>query len=574
MSAKQRLTDGVWRWKLLFGSTVLGAFFGIVAYVFWLSGGADLDLIQLGKYVWRVYQYERGAQWLAVSAGLGAFCLGWLAWMFAWRPGAARPGDGKDDAVNLRGQSLATVAEIKKQIRRDGTKTRLEIGGVPIPVSVEDRNFLFAGTVGVGKSQAITKVLDTLQRDGHRAVIADPSGIFYSRYAGRGAVLLNPFDRRSVSWSPLADIESPEECMAMAQSIVPDGQGNDASWYQYSQVLLDAVLRHVWSANGTTGEFVRLATYASTDELREVLPPGPVMALLDSGSERMLSNARSIIGTHLQPFAALDPAAGRDAFSIRRHITDSQGWLFVTFKQSQLRAVKPLIAAALDVASRAVLDLPPAAGDRSQQRRTWFILDEMPLLGRVSSLLTLLTNGSKHGAAVLCGLQAISAVRATYGDDDAQTILATFGTWLTLRVPDPETAKYMSGAISEEEIRRTIKSSGKSDGGPSNNSQEQYSTRPVVMPSQLQNLSDLKGYLNISGDYSVCAVTLPVAEQRKPAAEPFEPAPLRSSIPVPVATLVQADDEDADDTTTTDDANTPPDTAVTSDADTPFGLER
>lgn len=564
MSTKQRIGDGVFRAKLLFGSVVLGAFLGVVTCIFWLSGWRDMDLLQIARTGWHVYQ--RDASIIFLSAGGGAFATGWLVWVFVWRPGSARPGDGKDDAVNLRGQSLATISEIKKRIRRDGTKTRLEIGGVPIPIKAEDRNFLFAGTVGVGKSQAITRMLDILQADGHRAVIADASGIFYSRYAGRDAVLLNPYDRRSASWSPLADIDSPEDCAAMARSIVPDGHGNDASWHQYAQVILDAVLRHVWSANGTTDEFVRLATWASTDELREVLPPGPVMALLDPGSERMFSNARSIIGAHLQPFSSLDPRAGRDAFSIRRHITDSQGWLFVTYKQSQLAAMKPLIAAAIDVASRAVLDLPPAAGDRSLQRRTWFILDEMPLLGRVSSLLTLLTNGSKHGSAVLCGLQAISSLRATYGHDDAQTILATLGTWLTLRVPDPETARFMSEAINDEEILRTVKSSGKSDGGKSENSQEQYNTRPVVMPSQLQNLRDLHGYLNISGDLPVVAVALPIAEQRPATAPAFEPAPLRSAVPMPVlaSPLVQDHDEDTADT---------PAGAVTGD-DTPFGLER
>lgn len=568
MSAKQRLTDGVWRIKLLFGSVILGAFLGLVGYIFWLSGGAEMDLIQIGKYAWWIYQ--RDAKLLALAAGGGGFTLGWLAWMFAWRPGSARLGDGTDDADNLRGQSLVTTAEIKKQIRAQKTKTRLEIGGVPIPVAVEDRGFLLAGSPGTGKSQAITKMLDTLQRDGHRAVIADASGIFYSRYAGSDSVLLNPYDRRSVSWSPLADIESPEDCMAMAKSIVPDGTGNDASWHSYAQTLLDAVLRHVWSAGGNNGDMLRLATHASTDELREILPPGPVTALLDPGSERMLSNARSIIGVHLQPFAALDPRAGRDAFSIRAHITDSNGWLFVTYKQSQLAAMKPLIAAAIDIASRAVLDLPPAAGDRSSQRRTWFVLDEMPLLGRVTSLITLLTNGSKHGAAIIAGLQTVAQLRDAYGHDQSQTILATLGTWLTLRVSDAETADYMSRALGDEEIRRTVKSSGKSDGGKSENQQEQYSSRRVVMPSQMQNLPDLHGYLNISGPLPACSVVLPIADQRPPAAPAFEPAPLRSTVPVPVTALVQDDDDDEDTADTTDDT---PGDAVTGD-DTPFGLER
>lgn len=530
MSTKNRIHDGLFRVKLLFGSVALGGFFGVLLYLHYLNAWTGMTLIE----IWRglKYVYDRAPGALGIAAFGGAFPLGYLAWLFAWRPMSARPGEADDDADNMRGQSLLSSAEIKKMLRR--VNTRLEIGGVPIPVAVEDRGFLLAGSPGTGKSQAITRALDTLQADGHRAVIADASGIFYSRYSSAGAVLFNPYDRRSVSWSPLADIQSPEDCAAMARSIVPDGHGNDASWHMYSQTLIDAVLRHVWSAHGTNGDFLRLATHASTDELRNTLPPGPVTALLDPGSERMLANVRAIVGAHLQPFASLDPSAGRDAFSIRSFIENESGWLFITYKQSQLSAMRPLIAASLDIASRAVLDLPSATGDRSAQRRTWFVLDEMPLLGRITSLITLLTNGSKHGAAMIAGLQTVAQLRDAYGHDQSQTILATLGTWLTLRVSDAETADYMSRALGDEEIRRVIKSGGKNDSGKSDNWSEQHSTRRVVMPSQLQNLRDLHGYLNISGDLPACAVTLPLAEQRAAMAPAFEPAPLRETTPAPV----------------------------------------
>jgi type IV secretory pathway TraG/TraD family ATPase VirD4 len=134
----------------------------------------------------------------------------------------------------------------------------------------------------------------------------------------------------------------------------------------------------------------------------------------------------------------------------------------LALEQSQRDSMKPLIAAALDIASRAVLDLPPASGNRAEQTRTWFVLDELPLLGKIASLGTLLTNGSKHGAAVVAGLQTVAQLREAYGQHQAQTILATLGTWLTLRVSDPETADYMSRNIGDEEIRRVVASGGTS----------------------------------------------------------------------------------------------------------------
>lgn len=471
---------------------------------------------------------------LLINMGLNTW--GWLASFF----------QKEDTSSHLRGQFVATAEQVTREIKREKLATRLEIGGVPIPVEAEDRGFLFSGSPGTGKSQAITNILDTLQAAGRRAVIADASGIFYSRYASPDAAIFNPYDKRSVVWSPLADISNPEDCAAMARSIIPDGTGEAAEWSGYAQTLLEAVLEHVWETGGTTGDILRLATTASADELRQTLPAGPVHALLDKDAAKMLGSIRAIIGSRLKPFAALDQSAGRGAFSIRSFITNESGWLFVAYKQSQRDAMRPLIASVLDITSRAVLDLPPAVGNRAEQRRTWFVLDELPLLGRISSLVTLLTNGSKHGAAVIAGLQTIAQVRETYGHDQAQTILSTLGTWLTLRVTDMETADYMSRAIGDEEIRRVVQSGGSSSKSmewgqqESENWGEQYTTQRVVMPSELQNLPDLCGYLNIAGPLPACPVRLPLAERREPAAEPFvqaERKPRQSAQPAP-----QADD--------------------------------
>lgn len=563
MSTKHRIHEGFFRAKLLVGAIVLGAFIGVITYIFYLADWADMGLIE----IWRIgaHVYERAPIHLAVAAFGGAVALGWPVWMFAWRPGAGRIGDADDKTDNLRGQRLVTVNEIKKQIRSERTKTRLEIGGVPIPIDVEDGGFLLAGSPKTGKSQATTKMLDTLQAGGQRAVIADAEGIFYSRYASTDAVLFNPLDRRSVSWSPLAELKSTHDCAALAKSLIPDGQGAEASWNDAAQTVLEGLLRRCWETGKTNAELYRLACVADTEELQKLLAGTAAMTVV--GNARYFGEVRPGLGRYLRCFEYLDPAAGRNSFSVRDYITDENGWLFITYMQEQRAALLPLIQCTLDVASRTILSLPHTTGDRSKQKRTWFVLDELPLLGRIMSLIPLLTNGSKHGAAVIATAQTIALFRETYGHDTTQTILATLGTWLTLRVKDPETAEYMSESLGDEEIRRVANSAGKNDSGKSENRSEQYNDRRVVMPSQLQNLPNLQGYLDISGNLPVCAVTLPIAEQRPPAAPAFEPAPLRSA--VPVAAPVLADDTDTD---TTEDTS---DDAVTSDAaDVPFSLER
>lgn len=440
---------------------------------------------------------------------------------------------------HLRGQKLATGMQVSELIRSQKLPTRLEIGGVPIPVGVEDRGFLLAGSQGTGKSQAITRILDTLRAADHRVIVSDPSGIFYSRYARPGDSLLNPFDRRSVKWSPLCEIREIEDCAAVSKSIIPDGAGAESSWNDAAQAVLEGILRYCWQNKLANRDLFELACVSDAAKLQQLLAGTPAMTVV--GNARYFGEVRPGLGRYLRAFEYLDQDAGVGDFSIRSFIENGGGSLFIVYKQTQRDALRPNIQCALDVASRAVLDLPPAAADRSQQRRTWFVLDELPLLGRISSLVTLLTNGSKHGSAVIAGIQSVAQLRNVYGHDQAQTILATLGTWLTLRVPDAETSEYMSKALGDAEIRRVVQSGGESHGkrgggkNQTNNWQEQYSMQRVIIASELQNLPDLCGYLNIAGPLPACPVRLPLAEQRAPAAEPFVQAERKPRQPAQAA---------------------------------------
>lgn len=477
--------------------------------------------------------------------------------MMRRKPAAA----GSND--HLRGQQLATGDTVAAIIKRARRPTRLTIGGVPVPVDVEDRGFLLAGSPGTGKSQAITRMLDDLQKDGHRAIVADPSGIFYSRYASKNSVLFNPFDRRGVPWSPLAEIRKVEDCAAVAASIIPDGVGSESSWNASAQAVLEGILRHCWQKNLTNHDLFELACVTDVEALQGLLAGTAAMTIV--GNARYFGEVRPGFGRYLRAFEYLDPDAGRGSFSIREFITQHDGWLFVSFAQEQRDALKPIIQGVIDTASRAVLSLPPTSGDRSKQRRTWFILDELPLLGRITSLVPLLTNGSKHGSAVIAGMQTTAQMRDTYGPDQSQTILATLGTWLTLRVPDAETAEYMSKSLGDTEIRRVVKSGGSSSksgdigDNKSQNWGEQYSVQRAVMPSELQNLPDLCGYLNIAGHLPACPVRLPLADRRQAVADGFVPAELRPR-PAPQAGTQ---------------AGTQPDTSDDTETETPaFSLDR
>src|SRR5215468_9615197 len=90
-----------------------------------------------------------------------------------------------------------------------GSQT-LGLAGVVIGAADETKHFKIIGTTGTGKSTAITELLERALERGDRAIIADPDGGYLARFhdRGRGDVILNPFDPRSLRWDPFAEIQT------------------------------------------------------------------------------------------------------------------------------------------------------------------------------------------------------------------------------------------------------------------------------------------------------------------------------------------------------------------------------
>lgn len=461
---------------------------------------------------------------LVVAAGIVTMLRNVWYWL-AEKAGIAVGGVSKD---HIRGAALADERAVAKQLKH--VPSRFSVGQVPVPIELETRGFLLAGSPGTGKSQTLTHALDALRADGQRAVIADASGIYTSRYYDekRGDVILNPLDARSVAWSPLAEIETVADIPAMCKSLVPDGEGEARTWSSHAQNALDAILEYCFTGGLNNAEIFRLVAVADNEELREIFAGTPAQPLVAEGNEKMFGSVRGSMTDVLSAIRYLDPVADANSFSIRRHIAEERpGWIFLSYQQQHRDAQKSQIAACVDIASRSVLSLAP-----SHDRRVVFALDELPLLGKIQSIIDLATNGRKHGAMIFAGLQTISQLREAYGPETSQTFLACLGSWLVLRVSDGATAEYMSRYLGEEEKTRIVKSGGESHqqlqmaGNKSENWQEQVVKDRVVLPSELQALPDLRGIFNLAGPTPSAVVNLRIAAAHTEA-EAFIAAPPR-----------------------------------------------
>jgi type IV secretory pathway TraG/TraD family ATPase VirD4 len=381
----------------------------------------------------------------------------------------------------------------------------LTVAGVAIPALDETKHFKFIGTTGTGKSTAIRELLNRAIGRGDRAVFADPDGgyrrEFYSRY--RGDIILNPFDPDSVQWNLFGEIQNNYDAEQLASGLIPDCEDASArEWRAYARTFLAAVIRRCHTGNMRNAEELwRLLTAASADELRPWVSGTPAQSFLEADNARMFGSIRAVLTSSIAAFefVQLQRAAG---FSVRRWIREERyGNLFIPYKANQIAALRSMIATWMRLAIFEAMS-QAEGGDQ----RLWFVVDELDALGAIDGLKDALARLRKFGGRCVLGFQSIAQVSSTYGQGTAQTLVENCGNTLILRCSGSEnggTSQFASRLIGDREVLRLQASRGRDREGSfsakgarrSRNITEQRVTEAAVMPSELEQLPDLAGYL-------------------------------------------------------------------------------
>jgi len=412
----------------------------------------------------------------------------------------------KADETFVRGAALIDAPKLARLIAStmpaEWMEYLVKLGGVPLPHKDEPKHYLVAGRTGSGKTQAINSMLMMAQKRGNAALVADSGGGFLSRFGRETDIVLNPFDARCAPWSVFAEIENDFDIPRIAKAAIPDGHGDSKEWHFYAQSLFGEVLRALHrQGKHSTRELLRYVQAADTDELGKLVAGTAAEILTKRGNEKMLSNTRAIASLSLATWAYL-PDNG--TFSVRQWVRDcdkaNPRWLFMTHRDDQMEMLKSLIGCWEELAIVEGLSLP-----EKNDRRLWYVFDELDSLGKVSSLRAGLTKLRKYGGVVVCGIQSISQLRTTYGKDEAQTLLSCLSSKMILAAGDAETAAYFEKELGQQEIKRQETSEGSNTGlssgglssGDNNSTSIRNHTQAAVMASEIANLPDLVGYLKL-----------------------------------------------------------------------------
>jgi type IV secretory pathway TraG/TraD family ATPase VirD4 len=394
--------------------------------------------------------------------------------------------------------------------RCSSSQRSLRLAGMSVRPADETKHFKFIGTTGTGKSTAITELLRSALERGDRAVIADPDGGYLARFhdRNRGDVILNPFEPRSVKWDPFAEIDTPYDVEQLASGLIPSTEdASSREWRAYARTFLSAVAgRCHRDGKRDPSELWRLLAIASSRELRKVVAGTPAQPFLDPDNARMFGSIRSVTGSAVAALAYVQ-AQRASLFSVRHWVRGGSGSLFIPYQANQIAALRSIIATWMRLA------VFEAMSRTEEDRHLWFVIDELDALGAIDGLKDALARLRKFGGRCVIGFQSLAQVSSTYGAGDAQTIIENCGNTLILRCSGSEnggTSHFASRLIGEREIVRRQTSRGRDrewalifkGSRRSTSTSEQHVTEVAVMPSELEQLPDLCGYLKTASSHA------------------------------------------------------------------------
>jgi type IV secretory pathway TraG/TraD family ATPase VirD4 len=435
----------------------------------------------------------------------GAVALGITA-LIGYGGGRAASRRTRSDRTYQRG---ARIAEPVEASRRPAQDHAITLGGIEVPTLDEAKHFKLIGTTGTGKSTAIQEILQAALSRGDRAVIADPDGGYQRRFYNsvRGDVIMNPFEKGSVKWDLFAEIKSPYDVEQLARSLIPDQDGQDRSWRSYARTFFTAVTRQAYAAGvKDVSELYRLLVVAKTDELRTLVNGTPAQPFLDEHNSRMFDSIRSVTSSAVGALEYIGRQKGK-RFSVREWVSDQKpGVLFMPYKAGQIAALSSTISGWMRLAIFEAMNREEPAQQRGKKGRPlWFVVDELDALGQIDGLKDALARLRKFDGRCVLGFQSIAQVSSTYGQGAAHTIVENCGNTLILRCSASEgggTARFASQLIGEREVLRTTTSRSRRFteifGSISHN--RHFSVESAVLPSQVEQLPDLTGYLKYASD--------------------------------------------------------------------------
>jgi len=408
----------------------------------------------------------------------------------------------------LKGPIIVSPRQFANAVAGDGIGITTNDDSRPlrVPRNAENKHFLVVGDTGSGKSSIIRQMLYQVADRGDSAIVYDPACEFVKQFYDerRGDIVLNPLDARMPYWNPSDELRRKAEAKALAVSLYqPEGVTN-----RFFVEAPQKIFAHLMTYLPTPEQLV--SWMSNPAEIDRRIKGTEYWMLIDTKAPHQRTGVLGSLNMSADSLRLLPSREEVPAtWTATKWAETRQGWIFITSRPTMREALRPLISLWIDLLVLRLLNEPT-----QKQKPVWFVIDELASLQRLPQLHTAITENRKSQNPVILGFQGRSQMEARYGDD-AEAMLSQPATKIFLRTTEPRAAKWVSDAIGEIEIERLRETHYESSRAGKNFALDRQ-TEPLVMPSEISGLDDLRGFLKYGNHVARFSFPFIALEEKHP----------------------------------------------------------
>ncbi|HVJ07870.1 MAG TPA: type IV secretion system DNA-binding domain-containing protein [Acidisarcina sp.] len=433
----------------------------------------------------------------------------------------------------LKGPERLTPQEFNKTVKGSGIgfKTDGMKEMIRIPAKAEAQHMQIIGDTGAGKSAMLFQVLRQVRGRGDSAIVYDPAREFVKRFydPSRGDVILNPLDKRCPYWGPAEELRSRSEAKALAASLFQPPQDRKGEFFIESPQKIFAFLM---AYGPTPDELVQWMS--NPDEIDRRLKGTEHAHLIDPKAHQQRAGVLGSLGLVADSLRLLPKREeANGAWTATEWAEKRQGWIFITSLPAEREALRPLQSLWIDWLVLRLLNEPT-----KDQKRVWFVIDELASLQKLPQLHTAITEGRKGRNPVVLGFQGKAQLEYLYGHL-AEVMLSQPATSVWLTTKEPNAGEWVSKFIGKVEIER-LRETHFDGTRAGRNFTIDRQVEPLVLESEISGLPDLHAFMkyqNYVTYFSFPYFDMPeVAEpfelrERQDDKLPYDPKAVRSTRP-------------------------------------------
>jgi hypothetical protein len=456
-----------------------------------------------------------------LSALVGAIWLGWKV---------AEP---KDPNLHIRGRQIwreseaSTRASAASREKCAISKPEIQIhNDIVLARHQVMQSIMVMGAQGGGKTQILWRILLPLIQRNWKTVIFDLTKGDYTISTPGVHRLFALNDTRSSVWAIWKDVKTLADAESFARGLIPES--SDPMWSNAARGVVIAMLMRLITEKGQNWRWKDLGetTFATLEEVRDFAARyyPPALAAVDDAESKTTQSIRINYMSYLAPLYRCceewkdlsenftsewtrerfpDEREGDEkqdernngkprAFSWVDWLNDDNSDDRTIVLQSNAKDKSSAVALIRAMMEVQVSHIASLEFSESKTRSIFYMLDELPQLGRLECLPTIMEVGRSKGCAVGLAFQDIAQIRQIYPKGEDDKWLAMLGIRIFAQVKGGASAKFVLDQIGMREVARPTNSVTRTGSGYTISSSWQHAETAVMTADELEQLGPKK----------------------------------------------------------------------------------